>query len=131
MIKYTEYYEAKETNNLIVKPINYNQETSFFINQWYKFIQANKQAMLIIFNQNDYKEALRLAIIWYHECINLAKMFYSVKETTDQIYNNSKILIENVLNANAVELERTFITTFTNVAKYQKEDDNHVETYSK
>lgn len=131
MIKYTEYYEAKETNNLIVKPINYNQETSFFINQWYKFIQANKQAMLIIFNQNDYKEALRLAIIWYQECINLAKMFYGVKETTNQIYNNSKILIENVLNANAVELERTFITTFTNVAKYQEEDDNHVETHIK
>lgn len=123
MIKFTEYHEPKETNNLVIKPIYYTEETSFFIKQWNKFIQFNKQAMLIIFDQSDIKEAVRLSIIWYHECINLGKLFYGVDQTTEQIYNNLKLLIENVLTGNAAELERTFITTFSNVAKYQKEAD--------
>ena len=70
------------------------------------------------------EDAKDMSIYWYREVIQLGRSYYMVKEVTDQIYNNASILLNNIESGNLSQLERTFITTFTNVAKYQRSEQD-------
>lgn len=122
-IEFTEYNEPRVTNTYAM-PIKFTKEITNEITKWNIFINANRQMVNYIVNLNSIEEIRTTAINWYKEVIRLAKMFYNVENTTAQINNNLAILISNINNGNISQLERTYITTFTNVLKYQKVEDN-------
>ncbi|MDL2211639.1 hypothetical protein LJB88_02055, partial [Erysipelotrichaceae bacterium OttesenSCG-928-M19] len=118
--------KLRKVSNENLKPIEFTDEVNEKIKQWDYFSDATTQIINLISDQVDVLAARDIAIEWYKSCIKLGKLFYGVSETTDQIFNNLQMLIDDVDIANFIGIKRTFITTFTNVAKYQKEGDANV-----
>ena len=123
MKEYDDFFELREVEKGNLKPITYTNEVIEKLSGWDYFMQATTTVINEISNQSDLSIARQMAVEWYKSCIVLGKKYYRVEETTDQIYNNVAILINDVSTANFMGIRRTFITTFTNVAKYQKVGD--------
>lgn len=121
-IEFTEYFEARSTTNTDHSFINVTPQQSMLLKQWDNFILSNRQVINLIVSMESLEDAKDMSIYWYREVIQLGKTYYMVDEVNDQIYNNASILLNNIDTGNLSQLERTFITTFTNVAKYQRSE---------
>lgn len=121
MIEYDTFHKPRKVKNANLKPINYTPIVKEKKEQWEYFIQATTQVVILISDQTSVEKAREIAVEWYKSCIKLGKEYYHINETTDQIFNNLAMLEQDVSTANFLGIERTFITTFTNVARYQKE----------
>lgn len=119
MVEFTEHFEGRLTDKPYAKPIKVTKEQTLMVEQWNKFISANRQMVNLIVSQKTMEDAKEIAIDWYVEVMRLGKLFYGIDKTTRQIQNNLAILLNNLETGNLAQLERTYITTFTNVAKYQ------------
>lgn len=127
MKQLTEFYEARKTSESNANPImTITPQLSAYLDSWKRFISMNTEVVNYIVSQGSMEDAKTIADTWFEEVIKLGKTYYGVDETTDQIYNNYPMLMNDLELGLLSRLERTYITTFTNVAKYQKRADNDV-----
>ncbi|WP_423363389.1 hypothetical protein [Mycoplasma sp. P36-A1] len=120
MLEFDDYSKLGNVKAAKHKTINITKEISIKLKCFDSYVNSTSDIINILSNQTDVDKALEIAISWYKSTIRLAKEFYEVKNTTDQVYNNLGILINDVKIANFVGIKRTFLTTFTNVLKYER-----------
>jgi hypothetical protein len=110
----------------MLRPIDYGKYANILLIKRQEF--RRYQNLLTLFLQKlatikNAKQRLKIGVMFYDYTIKRAMEFYNIYDTTEQIYNNKKLLILQILNSNWSNLTHTYMSTFTSILQYEKRQD--------